>query len=125
MGRGRVPVWTVMYPAIQSPPFEASVSAELIVDGCLHVESKPSAAPPVTVCLRAGSPVEVVPDAFRRHLVFAADDVCGDDVAAYSCIWVHALAEDGSRGWVQARFLRWSGTPVPDAPVETRPAPFV
>ena len=124
-GRGYAPVWNVMYPAIQTPPFGASVSAELIVDGCLHVESEPTAEPPVTVCLPAGSPVEVVPDAFRRHLVFASDDACGDDIAPYSCVWVHVLAEDGSRGWVQARFLRWSGVPVPDAPAETSRAPFV
>ncbi|MYD64399.1 MAG: hypothetical protein F4X26_00130 [Chloroflexi bacterium] len=125
VGRGYVPVWTVMYPAIQPPPFEPSVSAELVVDGCLHLESEPTAEPPVTVCLAAGSAVEVVPDAFRRHLVFADDDACGDDIAPYSCVWVHVLTEDGSRGWVQARFLRWSGVPVPDAPAETSRAPFV
>ena len=99
-GRGYVPVWNVMYPAIQTPPFGVSVTAELIVDGCLHVESEPTAEPPVTVCLPAGSSLEVVPDAFRRHLVFASDDACGDDIAPYSCVWVHVVAEDGSRGWV-------------------------
>ena len=109
-GRGREPVYPVMHAAIQIPPFMEAAAGQFVVDGCLH--SEPHAESSVRVCLPGGSPVEIVRDAFRRHLVWTRPETCLNEVR-YECIWVHVLAEDGSRGWVQARLLRWGGTPVP------------
>ena len=103
-------------PAIQLPPFDDSLTAQVTVDSCLNVRSEPTTESDIEVCLPPGRVVELVAHPASGYVV---EGPCFEDDAG-PCVWVYVLTEDGEQGWAYSDFLRWPGTPL--AVVEEEPA---
>ncbi len=102
----------VLQPAIQLPPFDDSLTAEVVVDTCLNVREEATTESEIVVCLPPERVVELVPHPADGHVV---EGLCTEDDLYGNCVWVHVLTEDGEQGWAYADYLRWTGTPlVPD-----------
>ena len=117
-GRGRVPVTPVILPAIQTPPFDDDLTAEVVVDTCLNVREQATTESEIVVCLPPERVVELVAHPIDGYLVRGP---CTEDDLYGNCVWVHVLTEDGEQGWAYADFLQWPGTPL--APDPAPPAP--
>ena len=106
--RGVAPVFPSILPAIQLPPFDDSLTAEVVVDSCLNVRSEPTTESDIEVCLPPGRVVELIAHPASGYLV---EGPCFEDDAG-PCVWVYVLTEDGEQGWAYSDFLRWPGTPL-------------
>ena len=111
------PVFPSLLPAIQLPPFDDSLTAEVVVDTCLNVRAEPTTESEIVVCLPPERVVELVSHPSSGYLV---EGPCFEEDAG-PCIWVYVLTEDGEQGWAYTGFLRWPGIPL--APDPDPPAP--
>ncbi len=111
-GKGASPVASSLQPAIQLPPFDDSLTAEVVVDTCLNVREEATTASEIVVCLPPERVVELVPHPADGYIV---QGPCTEDDLYGNCVWVYVLTEDGEQGWAYADYLRWTGIPlVPD-----------
>ena len=104
----------VLQPAIQVPPFDDSLTAEVVVDTCLNVRAEATTESEIVVCLPPERVVELVAHPTDGYVV---EGPCIEDEEDLDgrCVWVHVLTEDGEEGWAYSDFLRWTGIPlVPD-----------
>ena len=102
----------VLQPAIHQPPFDDSLTAEVVVDTCLNVRAEATTESEIVVCLPPERVVELVAHPADGYVV---EGPCVEDDLYGNCVWVHVLTEDGEQGWAYADFLRWTGIPlVPD-----------
>ena len=98
----------VLQPAIQLPPFDDALTAEVTVDSCLNVRSEPTTESDIEVCLPPERVVELISHPSSGYLV---EGPCFEDDAG-PCVWVYVLTEDDEQGWAYSGFLRWPGTPL-------------
>ena len=118
-GTGTPPlIESSILPAIQTPPFDDALTAEVVVDTCLNVRAEATTESEIVVCLPPERVVELVAHPTDGHLL---EGPCVEDDLYGNCVWVHVLTEDGEQGWAYADFLRWSGIPL--APDPDPPAP--
>ncbi|MDE2933680.1 MAG: SH3 domain-containing protein, partial [Chloroflexota bacterium] len=117
-GKGASPLAPSTLPAIQTPPFDDALTAEVVVDTCLNVREEATTDSEIVVCLPPERVVELVAHPDDGHLV---EGPCVEDDLYGNCVWVYVLTEDGEQGWAYADFLRWSGIPL--APAPDPPAP--
>ena len=104
------PIVPVLLPAIQLPPFDDALTAQVVVDTCLNVRAQPTTESGIEVCLPPGRVVELVPHPADGHIV---EGPCVDEEDWACGLWVHVLTEDGEQGWAYSDFLRWPGIPLP------------
>ena len=109
-----------LLPAIQLPPFDDSLTAEVVVDTCLNVRAEATTESEIVVCLPPERVVELVAHPTDGYVV---EGPCIEDEEDLDgrCVWVHVLTEDGEQGWAYSDFLRWTGIPL--APDPAPPAP--
>lgn len=103
-----------LLPAIQLPPFDDALTAEVVVDTCLNVRAEATTESEIVVCL---PPERVVDLVSHPTDGFVVEGPCIEDEEDLDgrCVWVHVLTEDGEQGWAYSDFLRWTGIPlVPD-----------
>ncbi|MYD28868.1 MAG: SH3 domain-containing protein, partial [Dehalococcoidia bacterium] len=111
-GIGVASISPTLLPAIQTPPYDDALTAEVTVDTCLNVRADATTESEIVVCLPPERVVELVAHPTDGYLVRGP---CVEDDLYGRCVWVHVLTEDGEQGWAYADFLRWSGIPlVPD-----------
>lgn len=103
-----------LLPAIQTPPFDEVLTAEVVVDSCLNVRAEATTESEIVVCLPPERVVELVPHPSDGYVVAGP---CVEDDLYGNCVWAYVLTEDGEQGWAYADFLRWPGTPTPGTEV--------
>ena len=114
VGRGAFPVTPALLPAVQTPPFDDSLTAEVVVDSCLNVRAEATTESEIVVCLPPERVVELVAHPSDGYVV---EGPCVEDDLYGNCVWAYVLTEDGEQGWAYADFLRWPGTPIPGTEV--------
>ena len=107
-GIGVASVFPTILPAIQLPPFDDSLTAQVTVDSCLNVRSEPTTESDIEVCLPPGRVVELVAHPASGYVV---EGPCFEEDTG-PCVWVYVLTEDGEQGWAYSDFLRWPGIPL-------------
>ena len=101
-------------PAIQTPPFDEVLTAEVVVDSCLNVRAEATTESEIVVCLPPERVVELVAHPSDGYVVAGP---CVEDDLYGNCVWAYVLTDDGEQGWAYADFLRWPGTPIPGTEV--------
>ena len=96
-GCGHVDGPIPLAPVIESPPFEARLQVEVVVDTCLRVREEPSLYGEVLDCLPNG-------------YILDTDDYAYD-YYRYDP-WMRVRTADGREGWASADYLRWASDGV-------------
>ena len=116
-GKGASPVASSLLPAIQLPPFDDALTAEVVVDTCLNVREQATTDSEIVVCLPPERVVELIAHPDDGYIV---EGPCFEEDLDGRCVWVHVLTEEGEQGWAYTDFLAWPGTPLA-VPEETAP----